>query len=584
MENTLQNSKLHVPQIRPFLVPRPRLIAKLNDSLRTKLTLVFAPSGSGKTTLVASWLRPADAVTKKSSFFGPDASSYAWLTLDPLDNAPARFLTGLVGALQTVDPRLGKLLLAMVQLPELPPIPTLLGSVISDLGLWIARDYLPLTLVLDDYHHIESEFVQQALAFLLDNQPPQLHLVLLTNTAPPPALARLRLLGQLVELGEEDLRFDTAEAAQFLNDNLHLNLPGSVVEALALGVSGWAAGLQLAALAIERHADPRALVAALPADRLETSGFLLDEYLQQQAPEMQRFLLLTSILPYLCADLCDAVWRAGNQKSSFYPAAFMLDHLGTSNPFLAPLDAAGRWHAYHDLFAGLLRRRLERTGIDTAVLHRSAGEWLQANNLWEEAVPHFLAARAWDRAGELLVKLADCLQRRGEALTLRRWLEQMPAAQLQRQPALAVNYLWALILTGEPEKAETYLEPVIPLVQDAPALKGQALYAQAFISRSRYDVVSTIPLAREALACLPPEQATARSRLAVDLGISLWTTGRMDETIPVLIEARRASEEAANNYARLTAIGFLALAYGVKGQFRRAAGLLQQALLRMALT
>lgn len=262
--------------------------------------------------------------------------------------------------------------------------------------------------------------MQQALAFLLDNQPPQLHLVLLTNTAPPPALARLRLQGQVVELGEEDLRFDTAEAAQFLNDDLHLNLPGSVVEALALGAGGWAAGLQLAALAIERHADPRALVAALPADRLETSGFLLDEYLQQQAPEMQRFLLLTSILPYLCADLCDAVWRAGNQKSSFYPAAFMLDHLGTSNPFLAPLDAAGRWLAYHDLFAELLRQRLERTGIDTAVLHHSAGEWFQANNLWEEAVPHFLATRAWDRAGELLIKLADCLQRRGEALTLRR--------------------------------------------------------------------------------------------------------------------------------------------------------------------
>jgi LuxR family transcriptional regulator, maltose regulon positive regulatory protein len=378
------------------------------------------PSGSGKTTLAASWLRPADVVTQKSSLFRPDASSYAWLTLDPLDNAPARFLTGLAGALQTVDPRLGKLLLAMVQLPELPPISTLLGSVISDLGLWVARDYLPLTLVLDNYHHIESDFVQQALAFLLDNQPPQLHLVLLTNTEPPSLLAGQRAQGQVVELRENDLRFDTAEAAQFLNDNLHLNLPGSVVEALALGVSGWAAGLQLAALAIERHADPRALVAALPADRLETSGFLLDEYLQQQAPEMQRFLLLTSILPYLCADLCDAVWRAGNQKSSFYPAAFMLDHLGTSNPFLVPLDAAGRWLAYHDLFAGLLRQRLERTGIDTAVLHRSAGEWLQANNLWEEAVPHFLATRAWDRAGELLVKLADCLQRRGEALTLRR--------------------------------------------------------------------------------------------------------------------------------------------------------------------
>jgi LuxR family maltose regulon positive regulatory protein len=213
METPLLQTKLYIPPTRPEIIPRPRLIERMNDGLQRKLTLVSAPAGFGKTTLVSDWLRHLDVPA-------------AWLSLDEADNDPVRFLTYYVAALQTIDVQLtpaskiGEEVLGMLQSPQPPPTETILTTLLNEIAALPAR----IVLILDDYHLIEAQPIHDALIFLLEHLPPQMHLVIATREDPPLSLARLRARGQLIELRAADLRFTTAETAEFLNQMMGLNL------------------------------------------------------------------------------------------------------------------------------------------------------------------------------------------------------------------------------------------------------------------------------------------------------------------------------------------------------------------------
>jgi LuxR family maltose regulon positive regulatory protein len=236
MEMPLLRTKLYIPPPRPGLVPRPRLIERLDAGIHRKLTLISAPAGFGKTTLLSEWVHHIE-----TGFFpeNPVSSlfrSVAWLSLDEGDNDPARFLTYFVAALQRVDPNIGQAAQAMLQALQPPPPEAILTGLINEIaglldapstGLRQAQaDSLGqgLTLVLDDYHVIESQAVDRALTFFLDHLSPRMQLVIATRVDPPLHLARLRGRRQLTELRTADLRFTQDEATAFLNQVMGLNL------------------------------------------------------------------------------------------------------------------------------------------------------------------------------------------------------------------------------------------------------------------------------------------------------------------------------------------------------------------------
>ncbi len=163
-------TKLYIPPIRPELVSRPRLIERLNEGLHRKLTLISAPAGFGKTTLVSEWVagceRPA-----------------AWLSLDEGDSDLARFLTYLVAALQTIAANIGEGVLGALQSPQPPPTESILTALLNEIAA-IPDDFI---LVLDDYHVIDAKPVDDALTFLLEHLPPQMHLVIATREDPASA-------------------------------------------------------------------------------------------------------------------------------------------------------------------------------------------------------------------------------------------------------------------------------------------------------------------------------------------------------------------------------------------------------------
>ena len=217
MSEPLLLTKLYIPPPRPKVVLRPRLNERLNEGLLAsrKLTLISASAGFGKTTLVSEWVAGC-------------GQPVAWLSLDEGDNDPTRFLTYLVAALQTIAPKIGVGVLSALQSPQPPPSEVILTTLLNEITT------LPdhFILVLDDYHVIDSKPVDEALTFLLEHLPPQMHLVITTREDPHMPLARLRARGQLTELRAADLRFTPSEATDFLNQMMGLNLSPEDIAAL----------------------------------------------------------------------------------------------------------------------------------------------------------------------------------------------------------------------------------------------------------------------------------------------------------------------------------------------------------------
>ena len=326
-------TKLLVPALGPEVVPRPRLVERLNEATRRRVTLVAAPAGFGKTTAVAAWI----AATRPP---------VAWLALDEGDNELGRFLAHLVGAVRARWPEVGAH--AAAQLARAPLRgPAILGALLNDL----AAQGSPLTLVLDEFEVVQSQEVLDAVAFVLDHQPPNLHLVLCTRGEPHLPLPRLRARGQLAEVTVDDLRFTLDEAARFLEEAMALRLSPQGRRALHARTEGWITGLQLAALSLRRTLDRDRFIASFAGDHRHVADYLMDEVLRRLPPQVQEFLLATSVLRRLSGDLCDAVTGGSGSDA-------MLEQLAEDNLFVQRLDEQRRWYRYHALFAELLRHRL----------------------------------------------------------------------------------------------------------------------------------------------------------------------------------------------------------------------------------
>ena len=358
----LLETKLYVPRSRRGLVPRPRLIERLDRGSALKLMLVSAPAGFGKTTLLTEWLAAGPA--------GPAGERLAaWLSLDRGDNDPASFWTYVVAALRTAASGVGEGALALLRAPRPPPIETVLTALLNDLGATAAE----IVLVLDDYHVIDASDVQDQMAFLLDHLPAWLHVVIASRADPALPLARWRARGELVEVRAAELRFTPDEAAAYLNELMGLRLTARDVAALEGRTEGWIAALQLAALSMQGREDVAGFIAGFAGDDRYVVDYLAEEVLQRQPERVQAFLLQTCILGRLSGPLCDAVTGQGGGKA-------MLAALERGNLFLVPLDDRRRWYRYHHLFADVLQARLldEQPG-QLPDLHRRASAWYQQN-------------------------------------------------------------------------------------------------------------------------------------------------------------------------------------------------------------
>jgi len=319
--NPLLETKLYIPKWRPGLVSRPRLIERMHQGIARKLTLVSAPAGFGKTTLLAEWLAASPAGERAAG----------WVSLDQSDNDPAFFWAYFITALQKVRSEVGESALSLLHSPQPPPIESVLTTLINDINA-IEQEF---ALILDDYHVIDAQPVHNAIAFLLDHLPPQMHLIIASRSDPPLPLARLRARGESTELRAADLRFTYDEAAAFLNQVMGLDLSATDVAALETRTEGWITGLQLAALSMQARDDVAGFITAFTGNDRYIVDYLVEEVLQRQPERVRSFLLQTSILDRLSGPLCDVVTGREDGKR-------MLEALERDNLFVVPLDESIR--------------------------------------------------------------------------------------------------------------------------------------------------------------------------------------------------------------------------------------------------
>ena len=307
-------------------------------------------------------------------------------------------------------------------------------------------------LVLDDYHVVDAKPVDDALTFLLEHLPPQMHLVITTREDPRLSLARLRARGQLTELRASDLRFTPSEVAEFLNQVMGLDLTADDIAALEARTEGWIAGLQLAALSLRGHQDVHGFIRAFAGDHRYIADYLVDEVLQRQSTPVRTFLLQTAILDRLYGPLCDAV--TGQEDGDKW-----LEFLERGNFFVVPLDDQRQWYRYHHLFADVLRAHLQAEQSEqVATLHQRASAWYQRHGSLADAIRHALAGSDFSRAAELVERALLDIRRNRLVATLLGWLKALPDEEVRRRPVLSVAFATALLTSGELDRVEELLQ------------------------------------------------------------------------------------------------------------------------------
>jgi LuxR family maltose regulon positive regulatory protein len=525
--DSLLATKLYVPRTHSGFVRRPRLLAQLDAGSVRPLSLVCAPAGFGKTSWLADWSQARQR-------------SVAWLSLDSGDNDPARFWRYAAAALDRVRPGIADGVARLLSPPAPPSFEGVAAALINELTVRPGEH--DVLLVLDDYHAVEAQPVHQSLMFLLDHLPSDVHVILAGRADPPLPLARLRARGQLAELRAADLRFSPEEAAALLREAIGRHLSEADVAALTTRTEGWAAGLQLAALSLAGQADVAGFVATFSGSHRYVLDYLTEEVLELQTERVRGFLLETSVLNRLSGELCDAVTGRTDGQA-------MLEALERANLFLVPLDEVRGWWRYHQLFADLLRARLQRQDPERAVqLHRNAAAWHDKHGLADEAVRHALDAGdpAW--AARLMERHIDALHMRSEGETLQRWRSALPTDLVASRPRLLLADGRMALLTGRVDAVEASVDAAERAWAAAlgaadeeytPSVgRGASGFAnvpaaialeRAYLSEFRGDAEGSLAFASRVLAELDEGEWMLESLAQERMAVADWLRGKLPE-------------------------------------------------------
>ncbi|MCA9916207.1 MAG: helix-turn-helix transcriptional regulator, partial [Anaerolineae bacterium] len=401
----------------------------------------------------------------------------------------------------------------------------------------IPNDFI---LVLDDYHLTDSKPVDDALAFLIDHLPSQMHLVITTREDPSLPIPRLRARNQLTEIRAADLRFTPSEAAEFLNQVMGLELTADEVAALETRTEGWIAGLQLAALSMKGQEDIPGFIQTFAGDHRYIVDYLIEEVLQRQPESIRNFLLQTSILDRLNGSLCDAVTAQSESKSK-------LEQLQRENLFLIPLDDRREWHRYHHLFLDVLRMHLaaEQPGL-VPVLHHRASEWYEQNDLFVDAIHHAIIGADFERAARLIELAAPVMRKTRQEAVLLGWMELLPDDLFRNRPVLSIEYVGALLSNGKLEGVENILRNVehemdsmggkrdrpteMVVTNEEEFLRvpaGIAMY-RAGLALAVGNVPGAMTYAQRVLDLAPEEDGIVRGAATAILGLAYWAAGNLD--------------------------------------------------------
>ena len=510
-------TRLRPPAPPTRLVPRTRLADVLDAGLAAAvpLLLVSAPAGSGKTTMLAAWAARSDRPV-------------AWLQIEAGDSDPASFWGSLIAAVSRCRPGIASLagpLVAGSQGDDRVIVPALVNS--------IAGSDDPLIVVIDDYYLIESASVQRGMERLIDLCPSQLTLVVSTRLDPPFRLGRMRVRNRIIEVRADRLRFETGEATALLGA-AGATLSPERLDDLCSRTEGWAAGLVLAGLSLERASDPDGFIDAFRGDDQLVVSYLSDELLDAMSAGDRHRLLETAVLDHLTGPLIDAVTGSGDGTG-------WLADIASRNQLIVRLDSTGEWFRHHHLLRDLLLLEARRTlPAQLPELHRRAADWFATNGDRHQAVVHRFAAGDIAGAIQLLYLVGPDLLGRGQIRKLRGYLEQAGEAAAT-DSACALGWGWCEYLSSHYESARRWLGIALDV---APPTFDPVIASPLEINLAlgSGDITAALESARRATAAGSLSQRPAE--LATAVGAAFTWAGMYDEASAALtIAVARSTAE-----------------------------------------
>ena len=585
MEQALLATKLYIPPPRGELVQRERLQKEMRQGLLGKLTIVSAPAGFGKSTLLSEC-----AVVC--------GYPVAWISLDRADNNPQRFLAYLITALKSVSSDLDDEILSTISGSEPPAIDGILTKFVNE----VAAAKTDFVLVLDDYHEITAESVHKAVNFIIENQPPTMHLVISGRADPPFPLARLRARGELFEIRVKDLRFTLEETATFLNDLMGLGLNEEDITALDARTEGWIAGLQMAALSMQGQEDSAAFVRSFSASHRFILDYLVEEVLEGQPTVVQDFLLRTAVLNRMSAPLCQFILAdedgfnddfsqpipVDSHKHQLTNCQDIIEYLDETNLFVIPLDDSRGWYRYHHLFRDLLLKRLQNGSPGAhRKLHAAASIWFDENGFIGEAIDHAFAGRDFEYAADLIERNALQFIIESRLVTLSNWFERLPENVAADRPWLCVYHAWTRYWMGQWDQvapclivAEDKLEQIANM--DASSLgepkdptvlgddiRGSIAAIRGYDTFTMGDIPKMSGLFVQAMELLN-QNDYMYSLASLGLGEAYSLTGDHQAALQAFLETRRNTLQNGYRSLAVSATTYLADEYSFQGDLSSA--------------
>ena len=550
-------TKFDRPSGRQRSLQRERLLRRIASKVDAPVVLISASAGYGKSTLAGQWCERSQRPV-------------AWINLDRGDNDPIAFLNSIAHALDTLDPVASELLDELTS-----SRPRVLDFVLPAVILELDR-IGPVELIFDDVHELTDERSLNMLDSFLDGIRPGTRVMLLTRTELHVPLARRRVTGSLIEIRAEDLALDTSEiSAMAVLSGVELS--EDALPLVAHRTEGWPAGVALGLQALDGSGTVDDVARTITGDQRPIADYLAEVILDQETEERRRFLLATSVLPHMTAQLCDAV--VGVTKSGETLAQLEAEH-----SFVVALDDHRHAYRYHHLFAELLRTELERSDPDLAreCLSRAAAWFARDGGAPGEAFRCARECADFELAGRVALASVDEFARRGQLETVLLWLSGCREEQIEAAPQLALAAAWVYMLVGDLEKAQRYGAAAEAGDLDVPSADGAKSFRSALASFRAGLAPHGVHqmLADAEFVCNAERDATTRCYLGggLAIGTARLLLGEPDKAVEALRETLTLSRDRPELvHLRIHGLGYLSFAAAKRGDWSTARKTAQEA-------
>ncbi|RLC62094.1 MAG: hypothetical protein DRI01_07430, partial [Chloroflexi bacterium] len=429
-------TKLLVPRRRKDIIRRQRLSDLLHNNIHLRLQVLSAPAGYGKTTLLVDFVNDLDIPV-------------CWYSLDTADQDPRFFLEGILASIRFCFNDFGQLTQSRLFMAEdvAREAVHLIGALTGEIHASIPDYFL---VVIEDYHLVEdSDSMKSLLNLFVDRAPDNCHIIISSRTLVDlPTISKLASQRQVASLDTSCLSFTGTEVKELLATQYDLRLSDTEADKLATDTEGWIVGILLSTNSLRAGGFQKEMPVLTQKNVFQ---YLASEVYDRQPPDIQSFLLMSSILDEMEAEFCDALLGLASSRK-------LLRDIESRNLFINRIDAKKAWYRYHPLFREFLQEKLLTEQAESfALLHCKAALLFEQRQRWNEAVTHFLRAGRYDEVLRTIRTVGEDFVKSGKWATVSKWVEALPRHVRLSDTGLVLLHAQSLIHVGQVDEAARVL-------------------------------------------------------------------------------------------------------------------------------